>query len=271
MSGVTVITGASRGLGVAIARSLAKPDTTLVLAARDEAGLNETANVVRSVGVRVKIVPVDLSKSSDQEALIAAAENEGPIDIFINNVAVEYPLPVTEQSAADVQRQIELNLLTPILLTRRVLPGMIARKRGTVCMMSSMAGKSPTPYDAIYAATKHGLNGFVESVRFELSGTGVHIGVVCPSFVAESGMWMNGGIKAPMMMREVSVEKVVKGVRLVLAGKSEVLVTPGPVRPLLALAQLFPGANPTVLRALGVVDVMRRRALAEGKKRSELS
>src|ERR1051326_3232355 len=107
MAGVTVITGASRGLGVAIARSLAKPDATLVLAARDESGLEETAKIVRSMGARSKIVPVDLSRSSDQEALIAAAETEGPIDIFINNAAVEYPLPVTEQSAADVQRQIE--------------------------------------------------------------------------------------------------------------------------------------------------------------------
>jgi short-subunit dehydrogenase len=127
-------------------------------------------------------------------------------------------------------------------------------------MLSSMSGKAPTPYNAVYAAAKHGINGFAGSMSFELEGTGVHIGVVCPGFVAGAGMWADAGVKAPALMREVPVQKVVDGVRRVIAGEKEVLVTPGPVRPLLALSDLAPSWIAPMLRALGVVDVLRRRA-----------
>jgi short-subunit dehydrogenase len=145
---------------------------------------------------------------------------------------------------------------------------MLARKRGAVVVVSSMSGKSPTPYNSIYAATKHGINGFVGSLRLELEGSGVHVGVVCPSFVAESGMWADTGVKAPALLREVPLEKVVDGVMKALAGQGEVLVTPGPIRPLLALADLWPSAGTRLVRGLGVLEVLKQRAEVVQAKRS---
>ncbi len=270
MSRVVIVTGASRSIGAAIAVDLARDSSTLVLAARDERGLETTADQVRKAGGRAVIVKCDVTSEADREKLVIAAECEGPIDVLVNNAGVEVPIPVVEQSVEDVERQLHVNLHAPILLTQRVLPAMIVRGKGSIVIVSSMSGKSATPFNSIYAATKHGLNGFVSSLRFELEGTGVQAGVVCPGFVAEFGMWADTGVKAPALLKEVSPKKVVAAVRKVLAGHEEVLVTPGPVRPLLALSELFPSSRPVVLRSLGVVDALKKRSEVVRKKRQPL-
>ena len=123
-----------------------------------------------------------------------------------------------------------------------------------------MLAKSATPYNSVYAASKHALNGFSASLAVELQGSGVHVGVVCPGFVAESGMWARTGIRAPAAMREVSPAKVVKAVFAVLGGAGEVLVTPMPIRPMLALRELFPSLDGPVLRRMGVLRTLAARA-----------
>src|SRR5690606_4773710 len=91
-------------------------------------------------------------------------------------------------------------------------------------------------------------------------GTGVHVGALCPSFVADAGMWADCGLEAPAAMREVAPAKVIAGVRKVLRGAPEVLITPGPIRPMLALGQLFPSLDARVMRWMGVLRVLKRRA-----------
>lgn len=263
---VIIITGASRGLGSVIARDLAsdKPGRPLVLTARDGDRLESLAAELRSSGARVTVVAADISVAADRERVLAAARAIGPIEVLINNAGLEIPKAVVDQTPEDIDRQIAINLLAPIHLTRALLPELIAQRRGVVVMISSMSGKSPTPYNAIYSATKFGLNGFTASLRIELDGTGVHAGVVCPSFVAEAGMWADSGGRAPAMMREVPTRAVAEGVRRVMAGAAEVLVTPTPVRPVLALAQLFPSLDRIVLRRTGVLSAMRDRARRPG-------
>lgn len=265
---VVILTGASRGIGVAIADALAREGAHLVLAARDEAGLRAVADRVRSLGGAATICPCDVSLPADRERLLATAEGVGPLRVLINNAGIEVPVAVVDHTAEDVERTIAINLTAPIQLTRAALPGMIARKDGVVVTVSSMSGKSPTPYNAIYTATKHGVNGFTASLRLELKGTGVHAGVVCPSFVADAGMWHDTGVQAPAMLREVPLDRVVAGVRRVIDGAPEVLVTPTPVRPLLALGQLFPSLDGAMLRGLGVLDVLKERARATAERRS---
>jgi short-subunit dehydrogenase len=260
MNRVVVVTGASRGIGVAIAENLASDGSTVILAARDRAGLERTADIVRAAGGRPVVVAGDIGNDGERRALVAAAEAEGPIDVLVNNAAVEIPVAFHEQTIEEIQLQLHVNLNAPILLTHLVLPAMLSRKQGCVVMISSMSGKSATPYNAIYAASKHGINGFVSSLRIELESTGVQVGVVCPSFVADAGMWADSGVKAPALMREVPIAKVVAGVRKVIAGQGEVLVTPGPVRPMLALAQLAPSMNAPILRALGISAILKKRS-----------
>ncbi len=259
-SRVVVVTGASRGLGVTIAEDLARDGGVLVLAARDEAGLRATAAKVEACGARAVVVPCDVTVPADRARLVAEAEALGPVHVLVNNAGVEIAIAVIDQTHDDIEAQVRVNLLGPIHLTRAFLPGMLANKRGQIVMISSMSGKSPTPYNALYTATKYGLNGFTASLRIELDGSGVSAGVVCPSFVSDAGMWSDSGVPAPAMMREVSPAAVARGVRKVLSGKAEVLVTPTPVRPMLALGQFFPTIDGPMLRLLGVLDALKARA-----------
>lgn len=265
LSGKTVLlTGASRGLGVHIARALADAGAALVLTARDAEKLAAVAAECEARGARTQVIVADVTEKDDRARLVQAA---GAVDVLVNNAGLEIAVGLLDQTDADVARQLEINLIAPIDLTRRVLPGMIERKHGVVVNVSSMSGKSPTPYNSIYAATKFGLNGFTASVALELESTGVHIGTVCPSFVAEAGMWADSGAKAPAMLKEVPPGKVARGVLKVIEGAREVLVTPSPVRPLLAVKELFPSLDGRVLKAMGVLRALEERAQAIKEKR----
>lgn len=253
----TLLTGASRGLGMHIARGLAKEGVELVLAARDAAKLEAVARECTELGAKVRVINADVTQARDRERLVREA---GELDILVNNAGIEITKRLVDQTEADVRAQIETNLIAPIELTRLVLPGMLTRGRGVVVGVSSMSGKVATPFNSVYAATKHGLNGLSCSLEMELHGTGVHVGVVCPTFVAESGMWADTGLRAPSMAREVSPKRVVEAVLRVIRGESEVLVTAGPMRPLLALRALIPSIEGRVMRAMGVTKTLAERA-----------
>ena len=261
-----LITGASRGLGAHVARALADQGMSLILSARDASKLDEVALSCRNAGAEVSCVSADICQEDCRERLLAEA---GDLDVLVNNAGVEVTLGLTEQTAEDVRQQIETNLLAPIELTRLVLPRMISRGRGVVVNVSSMSGKGATPYNSIYAATKYGLNGFTASVAAELVGTGVHIGVICPSFVADAGMWAELDLKAPAVMREVPLEQVSKAVLRVIAGEREVLVTPTPmIRSLLALRELLPGLEARLLRGMGITRTLAERAKVARARRA---
>jgi short-subunit dehydrogenase len=259
LSGSTVLlTGASRGIGVLLAHRLAGEGANLVLVARDAQKLEQVRADCVARGAAARAVVADITAPADRERL---AREAGAVDVLINNAGVELTRALVDQTLVDIDAQLATNLAAPIALTRLLLPGMLARRRGVIVNMSSIAGKGATPFSAVYAATKFGLNGFTASLRLELEGSGVHAGTVCPSFVGETGMWADTGGRAPALMREVRPEKVVRGVLAVIGGAGEVLVTPGPIRPLLALRELFPSIDGPVLRGLGVMAILRKRAL----------
>jgi short-subunit dehydrogenase len=261
LRGATALTtGASRGLGAFLATGLAKEGMNLVLSARDTAKLDRVAGECRSAGARVAVIAADVALPADRARLVRDAEAEGAIDVLVNNAGIEIAVAVADQTQTDVEAQIATNLIAPIELFRLFLPAMKARNRGVIVNVSSMSGKSPTPYNAIYAASKFGLNGFTSSLRIELEADGLHAGVLCPSFMAQTGMWSDTGLKAPALLREVPPEKFVEGVLAVIAGAPEVLVTSGPVRPLLALRELVPGLDAFVLRKMGVLQALEARA-----------
>ncbi|MEP7348131.1 MAG: SDR family NAD(P)-dependent oxidoreductase [Gemmatimonadaceae bacterium] len=257
-----IVTGASRGIGPYIARTLAARGANVALAARNASQLDETRRACESSGVRAIAIATDVTSMDDLRRLVDTVEHEfGPIDVLVNNAGIEITASVDGHSAGQVDDIVRTNLNAPIQLTKLVLPSMLARKRGAIVNVSSLAGKSATPYNAIYSATKHGLNGFTSSLAIELDGTGVTAGVVCPGFVADAGMWADTGKKAPRMMREVAPQRVADAVIKVIGGSSEVLVAPGPIRPLFALAALFPGLTKIATKRLGVLDAMKGRAI----------
>jgi short-subunit dehydrogenase len=252
-----LVTGASRGIGVYIARVLAKEGIELVLSARDTAKLESVASECRGLGVSVAVIAADVSRAADRMSMLSEA---GRIDILINNAGIEIPKALSDQTAEQVRAQIETNLIAPIELTRAALPAMLERKSGVIVNISSMSGKGATPFNSVYAATKHGLNGFTSSLRAEIHGSGVHVGVVCPGFVSEAGMWVKSNLTAPAAMKEVSPDQVARAVLRVIRGAPEELVAPGPMRPLLALRELIPGLEGRMLRTMGITKVLSARA-----------
>lgn len=257
-----LLTGASRGIGAHLALALAQRGAELILTARDTAKLGEIAQACEAAGAKVAAVAADLARPEDRARLVDAA---GEPEILINNAGVEYTKRLLDQSDAEVAAQLELNLAVPIDLSRRLLPTMLERGRGTIVNVSSMSGKGATPYNSVYAATKYALVGWSSSLRIELLGSGVHVGVVCPGFVAE-GMWGRTGLRAPLAMREVSPAKVVKAVVKVIGGAGEVLVTSGPIRPILALRELFPSLEARALRSMGILRTLEQRAELASKQ-----
>jgi short-subunit dehydrogenase len=260
-----ILTGASRGIGPYIAKTLARQGVNLALAARDAGKLEETRAACEALGVRTISVATDVTSDSDLRRLVDTAERDlGPIDILVNNAGIEISSAVVDLSPAEIDAVINTNLRAPVQLARIVLPGMLQRHRGAIVHLSSLSGKGGTPYNTLYSATKFGLQGLTEAAAFELEGTGVHMSTVCPGFVADAGMWANRGGKAPRMMREVSPQRVADAVVKAIRGKREVLVAPGPIRPLLALNQLFPSLQRPIIKRMGIVQAMRPLARSDG-------
>ncbi|HYM15948.1 MAG TPA: SDR family oxidoreductase [Dehalococcoidia bacterium] len=264
-----IITGASRGIGVYIAEMLAAEGVNLALAARSAEGLEATRARIAHAGVRTVAVPCDVTSRDDLQRLVDTAERElGPIDILINNAGIEATALLVDLSLDEIDGIIQTNLRSTIWLTRMVLPAMLDRRRGAVVNVASMAGKVGVAYESIYAATKHGVVGFTRSIRQEIEGSGVTIGVVCPTFVSGAGMWVDADAgRAPLLAREVSPRKVGLGVMKALRGQPEVLVTFGPIRPLVLLFEAVPSIEPAAMRLMGVTSAWKRAAARNALRR----
>ena len=172
------ITGASSGIGAALARELGRAGHALSLVARRRALLDELA---AGLGTRACVIERDLADPARAVDWLAEAEAAlGPIDVLINNAGIENTGPSVEADPEVCRRLLELNLVTPLLLARAVLPGMTARRRGTIVNVASVAALVSVPMQAFYGASKAGLAMFSETLRAEVAGTGVHVLTVYP-------------------------------------------------------------------------------------------
>ena len=253
-----ILTGASRGLGVLIAKALADEGVNLVLAARSADALEKVKIDVEAKGVRAIAVPTDVCDRAALENLVAKAEAEfGTIDILVNNAGIEAMHSYDLYPEEEILELMAVNLTAPMLLTRRVLPGMLRRNAGSIVNVASLAGKGAVPYQVPYSTSKGGLVHFTHTLRAELVDTNIKCSVICPGFVADEGMYADmvkdTGIKAPKVLGESPPEDVAEAVvKAVRKGSSELIVNPSPMRPLLALQQLWPDIAPRMLKLMGV-------------------
>lgn len=189
---VAVVTGGAGGLGRATAKALAAEGMTLALWDLDAARVESAAAGLRAAGAKAKGWAVDCTDPSAVKAAAAAVERDlGPVFLLDNNAGVHAWGDFLEASEADARRQVEVNLCSYIWCARAFLPGMIARGEGSVVMIASAAGLMGVPGMAVYSATKHAVVGLCESLRHELSragARGVHLTIVCPSFI-DTGMF----------------------------------------------------------------------------------
>ena len=257
-----VITGASRGIGVHIARVLAGEGVNLSLGARSADELEQVRAEMEGLGVRAIATVCDVSDADDRARLIARTEAElGPVDLLINNAGIEVVAHFESADEADLVRTLDVNLVAALLLTRAVVPGMLARGRGHVVNIASGAGKVGVPYGVSYSTSKHGMVGMTHALRAEYHGRPVGFSAVCPGFVTDVGMYARWGISAPKIAGSASPEKVAAVVlKCIRKDKAEVIVNTPPVRPLVVMHNMFPKLTPSLLKAFGYSGVFEKVA-----------
>jgi len=258
-----LLTGASRGIGVFIARALAKEQATVVGISRSQQGLETFSTAIKAVNGKGFAVPFDISNVDKLAILVQQVQQlAGPIDILINNAAVEKYLAFQDYSLEDIQSILLTNLLAAMELTRLVLPSMVHRSSGHIVNMASLASKKGAPYNSVYSASKAGLTIWTDAVRQELLNTGVGISVICPGYVSQAGMTFDTCVPAPILAgTSTPTDVAIAVLRAIQQNQAEVIVDGcRSSRLLFALGQLSPQFASAVYRWLGVTKLNKLRA-----------
>jgi NAD(P)-dependent dehydrogenase (short-subunit alcohol dehydrogenase family) len=179
---VCLVTGASAGIGAAIARALVAQGWPVALGARRAERLEKVGAELRSSGVPVLVHALDVADRSSLDAFFEAAERElGPVDVLVNNAGLCTPGLLHEVAPEDLAYEVAANLIGPMLLARRAVASMLeGGRRGDVVFISSENAIRPRPYQVAYTTTKSGLEGLARSLRMELEGTGIRSTIVRP-------------------------------------------------------------------------------------------
>lgn len=187
-----LLTGATGGLGRAIAEALASRGATLVLSSRKAEELAELAASLAGEGHRTAVADLALEGSGER-----LAGEAGAVDVFVANAALPAGGRLERFSHEDLTRALRVNLEAPVKMARELVPAMRERGSGHLVFISSLQGKVALAHSSVYTATKFGLRGFGLALRDDLWGTGVGVSVILPGFIRGAGMFADSGAKAP--------------------------------------------------------------------------
>jgi 3-oxoacyl-[acyl-carrier protein] reductase len=197
---VALITGASRGIGFAIARRLGGMGARVSICGRDQAKLGQSGSSLRGEGIETLAIQADVARGDQIDALVRRTQQElGPIDILVNNAGTGVFGPFHELGETDWNTVLDTNLKSVFLACRAVAPEMIRRQTGYIINISSLAGKNTFANGAIYCASKWGLMGLSGSMAEDLRGYGIRVSAICPGSVATEFPGQGGKIPSKIL------------------------------------------------------------------------
>ncbi len=256
---VVWITGASSGIGKALAIAFSQADARVVLSSRRELELKAVQEACTNSDTHY-LLPLDLTETDEVEQKAAQViEKVGPVDILINNGGITQRSHVNDTDMAVVRKIMETNYFGSVAMTKAVLPSMLERRSGQIVFTSSLTGKFGTPLRSIYASSKHALMGFADALRAEVWDSGVRVLVVMPGFVrtnaSQNALTGDGSPHATLdktTAKGMSPEKCAQGILKALeAGKEEVIIS-GKERIMVYLKRFFPGLFNKIIRKIKV-------------------
>lgn len=249
-----LLTGASGGLGQAIARELARRGATLTLTARNTTQLESLASEIGA-----EVIVADLTKSGDLAGLLEAGSSA---DILICNAGTggDYTLP--EETAEHIDQMVAVNLGAPMQMATAFAQHKLATgSPGHIVFVGSLSGLAASPNTRLYNATKFGLRGFALSLRQDLEGSSVGASIVEPGFIRDAGMFAASDLDVPGFVRTKSPEDVAAGViSAVERDRGEVFVAPVELRLSATLASVAPGLSARIQRMAGASDITAKNS-----------
>ena len=255
-----LLTGASGGIGNAIARALHSRGATLVITGRRTDVLNELRGELDAD--RVEVLQCDLAEREETDALPGRA---GTVDVLVANAALPASGKLDSFTPEQLDRAIEVNLRAPLQLAHALLPGMLERGSGHLAFVSSLSGKIATGGASVYSATKFGLRGFGMSLHEDLHGTGVGVTTVFPGFISDAGMFAEAKVDLPPGVGTKTPEQVADGlIDGIARNRAEVDVAPVALRATGWISGAAPAAVAAMNRRLGGSKVAE--GLAEGQR-----
>jgi short-subunit dehydrogenase len=251
---VVIITGASSGIGAAVARRLARDGMCLALVARRLEKLEQVASEVEALGGEVLVIQTDVRNRDEiQHMLEVTLHQWGHVDVLINNAGVGGEKLLLRYKPEKILNEIQINLLAVIQSAQLVLPVMLRQKSGHIINVASIAGLVGLPGSTIYCATKSGVIGFSDALGRELHGTEIHVSVFCPGFTPteitlELKAIDNGLPGAPHQPGLMPVSYVADQLAHLIYHPRRRVIIPYSWNILVFIATVFPGLADTVIR-----------------------
>jgi NAD(P)-dependent dehydrogenase (short-subunit alcohol dehydrogenase family) len=187
---IALVTGGGRGIGRAIALAFAREGAHVAVTARTGAELAAVAAEIRALGRKALAVPCDVAERAQvDDAVRQTVDGLGPVQILVNNAGMAVSAKLLDTDDALWERHLRVNLTGAFLVTRAVLPGMLAAGWGRIINVASIAGRQGYPYVAAYTASKHGLLGLTRALAQEVVTAGVTVNAICPGYAATELTW----------------------------------------------------------------------------------
>jgi short-subunit dehydrogenase len=257
-----LLTGATGGIGHAIARALHSRGADLIVTGRREEVLNDLRD---ELGDRATPHAADLA---DRRAVDELARTAYGVDALVANAALPASGPIDDFTSEEIDRALEVNLRAPIQLVHALTPRMVSRGRGHVVLMSSLSGKVASPGSGIYSAAKFGLRGFGGALRQDLHGTGVGVSVIYPGFIVDEGMFAEADVQLPKGVGTSTAAEVGEAVaRAIERDDPEVDVAPLAMRAGTFAGMVAPVLAAKIQRRLGSEGISEQMRVRQRNKR----